>query len=443
MKRFVRRLLIGIAITAGAVAVLAAVWYLMLDPYRGTKSRASLEQTRPTGQTLSREQAQEDLRFLAARIEERHVAAIHGLPDAVKQQLAKEIDSLPQSPTVLDVWQAGSRIVKHLGDAHTSVSFYSTAKSTKRLEQQFIVTSTGALVCQTEPYASRRPVSIGDIGIEELYSRFLAMYSYENAPWADHKFPAYIRSAEKLAWLGVQTDGSVPVLFEGDDKPVYLPFVEPPGNDDAAPDFVRYEIDRDRSLGILTLDQCNLNQHYRDVVRQFFTDVKAAGVHSIAVDLRNNGGGNSGVANEFMRYLPVKNYTSFGARMRMGPFLTDSKPEKRENTRVGDLEFDGHVYVLTGRGTFSSAMWFVVILRDNGLCQVIGQPPGNRPSAYGDVLLFQMPNSALAFSVTYKQFSRPDQTKDGESALQPDYPTEITETGDEVMEKLYQVAAAD
>ena len=441
MNRFVRRLLIGIAITAGALAVLAAVWYLMLDPYRGTKSRASLAQTLPIGQTLTREQAQEDLRFLAARVEERHVAAIHGLPDTVKQQLAKELDSLPQSPTVLDVWQAGSRIVKHLGDAHTSVSFYSTAESTKRLEQQFIVASTGALVCQTEPYAGRRPVSIGGIDVEDLYDRFLAMYSYENILWADHNFPAYIRSAEKLAWLGVQTNGVVPVLFEGDDKPIDLPFVEPPESGDTAPDFVRYEIDRDRSLGILTLDQCNLNQHYKDVVRQFFTDVKAAGVHSIAVDLRNNGGGNSGVANEFLRYLPVNSFTSFGARIRMGPLLTDSKPEKTENPRIGDLEFDGDVYVLTSRGTFSSAMWFAVILRDNGLCQVIGQPPGNRPSAYGDVLLFQMPNSALAFSATYKQFSRPDQTQDDVSALQPDYPTEITETGDGVMEKLYQVAA--
>ncbi len=443
MNRFVRRLLIGIAITAGAIAVLAAVWFLMLDPYRGTKNKEMLAHTLPTAQTLTREQAQEDLRFLAVRIEERHVAAIHGLADAVKQQLAIELDGLPQSPTVLDVWQAGSRIVKNLGDAHAYVSFYSTVKSTKRLEQQFIVTSTGALVCQTEPYVGRRPVSIGGIDVEDLYGRFLAMCSYENTQWADHNFPGYIRSAEKLAWLGVQTNGFVPVLFEGDGKPIDLPFVEPPESGDTAPDFVRYEIDRERSLGILTLDQCNLNQHYKDMVRQFFTDVKAAGVHSVAVDLRNNGGGNSGVANEFMRYLPANSYTSFGARMRMGPFLTDSKPEKRENARVGDLEFDGDVYVLTGRGTFSSAMWFAVILRDNGLCQVIGQPPGNRPSAYGDVLIFQMPNSRLAFSVTYKQFSRPDQSKDDESALQPDYPTEITETGDGVMEKLYKVVAAD
>lgn len=112
-------------------------------------------------------------------------------------------------------------------------------------------------------------------------------------------------------------------------------------------------------------------------------------------------------------------------------------PSATKNDRYDDLMYNGSVYVLTGRGTFSSAMWFAVVLRDNNLCRVIGQPPGNRPSAYGDVLVFQMPNSKVVFTLTYKQFTRPDSSKDGEDELQPDYPTELTAQGDGVMEKLY------
>lgn len=439
MSRSVRKIVVIIAIAVAGIAALTGVWFLLLDPYRGTTSRNDLKETLPVQQALTKDQAGDDLRYLAARIGERHVAAIKGLPDAVQQQLGNEIARLPETPTVLDVWQASSRIVKLLGDAHTSVSFYATEKSSKLLEQQFVVTSAGKLFCTAGPYPGRKPVTFGGVAADDLYARFLAMYSYENIHWANRNFPNYLRSAEQLNWLGVPAEGSVQVLLEGDPQAVELPFADPLPADSTEPDFVRNKIDRDRELGILTLDKCTVNQHYKDVLKQFFTDVKSAGIGTIAVDLRNNGGGNSGVVNEFLRYLPVDSYLDYGARMRLGPILTDSKPERAVNKRVGQLEFNGDVYVLTGRGTFSSAMWFAVILSDNDLCRVIGQPPGNRPSAYGDVLLFQMPHSRLAFSLTYKQFTRPNRAKDSEDALMPDYPTDLTEVGDGVMDKLYEL----
>jgi hypothetical protein len=101
----------------------------------------------------------------------------------------------------------------------------------------------------------------------------------------------------------------------------------------------------------------------------------------------------------------------------------------------------GSKAILTGRGTFSSAMWFAVLLRDNSLCRVLWQPPGNKPSAYGDILLFQMPKSRLVFTLTYKQFTRPDACRYDESELMPDYTTALTAQSDGVMEQLYEVIA--
>jgi C-terminal processing protease CtpA/Prc len=86
-----------------------------------------------------------------------------------------------------------------------------------------------------------------------------------------------------------------------------------------------------------------------------------------------------------------------------------------------DYAYDDNVYVLTSPKTFSSATMFSVYLQDNDLGKVIGEPSGNRPSAYGDVLSFQLPNSKLIFNTTYKYFIRPDATKDGEDAQKPDY----------------------
>jgi hypothetical protein len=42
---------------------------------------------------------------------------------------------------------------------------------------------------------------------------------------------------------------------------------------------------------------------------------------------------------------------------------------------------------------------------------VVGEIPGNMPSSYGDILCFQTPNALLAFTVSYKYFTRPDASK--------------------------------
>jgi len=73
--------------------------------------------------------------------------------------------------------------------------------------------------------------------------------------------------------------------------------------------------------------------------------------------------------------------------------------------------FSGDVYVLTSTDSFSAAMDFATLLSDNGLCTVVGEIPGNMPSSYGDVLYFQTPNALLAFTVSYKYFMRPDESK--------------------------------
>jgi C-terminal processing protease CtpA/Prc len=86
-----------------------------------------------------------------------------------------------------------------------------------------------------------------------------------------------------------------------------------------------------------------------------------------------------------------------------------------------DYLYDGKVYVLTSNQTFSSATMFSVYLQDNGFAKVIGEPSGNSPSAYGDVLTFQLPNSKLMFQTTFKYFKRPDISKDSIKTQVPDY----------------------
>ena len=65
--------------------------------------------------------------------------------------------------------------------------------------------------------------------------------------------------------------------------------------------FVSYRIDVPGSLAILTLNECENSEEYRTCLQEMFTEVKAENIRNVAVDLRENGGGNSMVANEFLR----------------------------------------------------------------------------------------------------------------------------------------------
>ncbi len=74
-----------------------------------------------------------------------------------------------------------------------------------------------------------------------------------------------------------------------------------------------------------------------------------------------------------------------------------------------------------------------MLISDNDLGTLVGSPSGNLPNGYGDSLFFQMPNSGLAFSVSFKSWQRVDTSKSGEP-LMPDYVVPSEEALDKILE---------
>ncbi len=70
-------------------------------------------------------------------------------------------------------------------------------------------------------------------------------------------------------------------------------------------DYVYYEIDEKKRLAVLTLKHCWISDHYRDVIRKMFTEIKKKNIENLAIDLRGNPGGDTYVVNELFKYLPV------------------------------------------------------------------------------------------------------------------------------------------
>lgn len=414
MKRLKAIIIVAIIIGIGFMG-----YQYYMDPYRGTID--NFGEFREYNAMLSMEEAKQDLQFLYQKIGEKHVSTVDGIPEALEIAYQDELDSIKGPITVLELWQKSSHIIKNLEDAHSAI--YYLGESDEKLAGLMTVVD-GKFYMEHRMLGKIEILSINGKSIKLIYDRFLQQFSYENIYWAEARFPNYLLTQEGMKWLGIDAQENVEFEYidaDGQNKTIPLHFIRHALSDVAETEpFVSYRIDKENNLGIFTLNECNYNDLYTETVAEFFKEVKENEIENIAVDLRENLGGNSYVVNEFMHYLPVPEYNGFGVKMRLNFWLEEYPSEAIENLPFDNV-FNGNVYVLTSKRTFSSATMFATILQDNNVAESIGEPSGNQPSAYGDIVRFQLPNSGLGLVTTFKQFTRPDSSKNAEKYLVPTY----------------------
>ena len=420
MKKYIKHIGIFVCIFALCGTALWGAWQLWFNPYRSTVS--ILWPSEELEDVLTTQQAVEDLDYIVHRLIERHPACINGLTGNVQFEYERERAGIAvlQEVSVLSLWQSAARVLSSLGDAHTAVGV--NYENSAHLPLTF-AWKDDKMICLGDEYEGYIVVEVGNISIDDLYQRFLSQFSYELESWARHSFASRLNRSEYLSFVGVDTLTDIPLVLENpnDGSRITATFTlcesVTAGDEKAEPNF-DYSVDSSAGMGIFTLRQCVYDEEYKNGLRDFFTAVHENNIHSVIVDLRSNPGGNSLVANEFIRYLPAESYLTGASEVRFGPILWKYKPQSRKNQQLTPV-FLGDVYVLTGADTFSSAMDFATLISDNKLGTVVGEVPGNMPSSYGDILYFQTPNARLVFTVSYKYFIRPDASK-SDSPLIPD-----------------------
>ncbi len=392
------------------VTALAGVW---IDPYFNSLSfrTSDYEYTLPYDTVIPADKACADIDYAMKYLQKNHPALMNGLTDDLRKRYESAISEIKSagSVKVYELTRIAEGIFTLLGDAHTSV--YANYSVPLYLKHYHRWDTEGYSIC-----------AINGVRISELLERSRELYSYEADSWLLHCMKNDLVRLQGLAYLGFNVEAGITFTFsdsDGDEKSeTYYPgdFVSYHDycvfNDldiaQQAPVFVRYTIDEERSLALLTLDRCIYNSVYINCLHDMFTEVKNKGIKNVAVDLRGNGGGNSLVADEFIKYLDVNSFGVTTETMRLGPFLTPMGIGTVVNERYTDLTFTGDVYLLTSAGSFSSAMLFPQYIKDNGLGKLIGEPPGNDPNGYGEITEFRTPNAGMWISVSTKRFNRID-----------------------------------
>ena len=118
-------------------------------------------------------------------------------------------------------------------------------------------------------------------------------------------------------------------------------------------------------------------------------------VQRFVVDLRNNGGGNSAI------FKPLAFYLSSQQKYRQ----------------------PGRLFVIVGRGTFSSGLFAAYDLKRLGAV-VVGEPTGGKPNHYGEIKPLKLPATGLVvyYSTRYWTFLEGEDP----DSLEPDVRVEFT-----------------
>ena len=404
--------IVSVLLTAAVILTsLGGVW---CDPYfnniyfRVTDTPL----TEPYDKRLTAAEAASDLDYAVKYLVKCHPALRDGLTAEMRQRYdrVRELTDKDGGTTVNGLARYVSYIFSPLGDAHTTVSRRYPAPL--YLKHYYRFKSAGYKVS-----------AVNGKTVKEMLETSRDLYSFEAESWELECMKNDLLNLQGLDYLGFDVSGDITYTFtddagselsetfSSDDFVTYREYIEFNGEESVTPDsgeFVSYSIDEAESLAVLTLKECIYNDKYQKCLRDMFTEIKAKGIHNLAVDLRDNGGGNDMTAVEFIRYLDTDGYKYASETQRLGIFYTPVSNDYAVNERYADLLFTGRLYVLTSAGSFSSAMLFPQYIKDNKLGTLIGEPPGNDPNGFGEITGFRLPVSGIFIYVSTKRFFRAD-----------------------------------
>lgn len=402
---------------------------------RGSVSDYSL----PADFTLTGAEAVEDLDYAMHYLKKLHPAFYHGIPETVRQRYESVCADLKQAQEI------------------------SVCALAVKIESVFAVMRDGHSYVKMQPedahymkdiYQFNREhcvlTAVNGITLTDLLEQTKDMYSYETPSWQLVRLKSDLSSMEGLQYVGFSADEGITYTYESENGEsrdyhygpedflvydAYAAYNRIAENDAQEEPFVSYRIDRENDVAVLTLDVCQFDDEYRTCLQEMFTAVRKQEIGNVAVDLRNNGGGDSRVADEFIRYLNVDIWNGTEYEWRLGWFKIPFADNTNENDKYDGLTFDGGVYLLTSANSFSSAMLFAQYIKDNHMGIIIGEAPGNTPNGYGEVSMFRLPHSRLFMQCSTKEFFRIDRNNP-EELVEPDIPCESAAAPDQLYEAI-------
>ncbi len=412
-------------------------------------------------QKFSKAQLQADMIFWQKVLEESHVNPYHAISKKKLNLLRKKVlGGLPDSVTHAQASFAVSRLISALNEGHLGLAYNRAMDSLYRndavrfpyLLQGY---ADGGFVIKHDISNSPDPlpalsriIRINGIDASTLYQRYAALNGGLEA-WRRLNVSDNIR---RLLFMdNIQSPFTIDAVKEkdtvhftvngftkeqGDSINVALSKVYKPGK---AFEFSMLP----GNIALVTFN--DMDGSYKDSFALFlkntFAAIKQQNAKGLIVDLRKNGGGDSGLGELLLSYItgkPFRNVSAVKVRvskhsralaeLRKSDDPMQKNPDKLYTFKIKELtipqpqadRFNGKTAFLIGTGTFSSANMLANTIKDYQLATLIGEPTAEPGNDFGEVFPFMLPNTHIIATGATKMFVRANGNAKDFTGIQPD-----------------------
>ncbi|MGE5528265.1 MAG: hypothetical protein ACM3X6_03880 [Patescibacteria group bacterium] len=367
------------------------------------------------------ERWRQDLRCLVETLPRVHKNAFFQISREEFHQTAARLDAAIPSLRDHEIVVGLARLAAKIGDAHTALSVFDPAACFRFYPISFHWFQDGLYVTMVSAEYSRalgaRLLTVGRASVQEACAAVAEVISHENEAMLKSLVPSCLVTAEVLhatrlvpsmdeALFGFEDAGG---RFELSMIPVALNQVASSQSSIqwlAAPDpasiqpplylrqrqlYYWYKYLPEHRTIYFQYNSCRdmPERKFSTFARELLDFVDGNTVERFIVDLRLNGGGNSTILQPLIQGL----------------------------RRRPSINRPGHLFVLIGRRTFSSAILNALELRNKIQAVLVGEPTGGRPNHYGEVKTFKLPHSGLTVTYSTKYFRH---AKEDTPSLIPD-----------------------
>lgn len=344
--------------------------------------------------------------------------------------------SLPDSVSTMQLYQATAPIVALIGDGHTNLMFPTKSVFTKELKRFPVyvdILTDGSLICTSslDSVIGRgdKILSINNISADSIVKAMLPFVSGERLHFKMSRIDSMFSSLFQMLYASDKYD----VTFQpkGTKKNISHTFPATTWDEikkrcpstKSGKKFANYSYSIDSINNVAIMDfrefsDMDKMEHFAD---SMFTDLAARQISNLIIDIRNNGGGHSGVGDVLLRYISPEPFVQMDkALIRITPLtaklMGEDGIEPIFTLQVADSahyihprsvkegHYSGNVYLLTSNKTFSSAGSFAWTFKECSMGKVIGEETGGMNVCYGDIVRYTLPISKLSTSISFKRF---------------------------------------
>ncbi len=388
----------------------------------------------PNGEAIPSRQLTElevksDAEDMIEIMESTHPTFLEGETEKYKEAKTRFLNETNRNMTVDEFKFSVSRYLSSIQDGHTRLRW----KETKYLDVNWKYLDDKLILFDENNKPTNKIVTkINGVDTHKITDIVKELFPAENYVAESMNYDFYSKSEEILKYSGVDctNDMVLTVMNENLEEYIKTKFYNWENNYS-----IDYEISSKKiedNITYIKLGICELNEELNKVAE----DLKQAvddGIENVIIDVRDNPGGDSRACSIIMDSMKIKP-GNFGAIIRFSPLAQERYGYLRKSgfityERSNDVVRNQNInlYILTNEQTFSSAQWLATWVKDGKLGTIVGRPSSNMPSSFGDVLPFQLKNSKLDGQISFKKWTRPDETKDSERVLQPDIYVDYSE----------------